>query len=83
MQTRGAVQSGNVSQPGGPVTTLHNNANLLQSERECATLGDMALDRAELKALHDKALAIVQAIRPLLGLEPVLTGKQVRRERYG
>ena len=59
--------------------------NLLQNEPECAKLSAnmLALTPAQLKALHDQALALVQLIRPMLGLEPVLTGKQMRRERYG
>lgn len=39
------------------------------------------INRADLKRIHDIALALVQATRPLLGLEPVPTGKQIRRER--
>ena len=55
-----------------------NLVDILKNPPPCATL-----DEAELKRLHDMALALVQMLRPMLGLEPVLTGKQMRRERYG
>jgi len=71
MQTRSAIQSRDVPQPDNRVDTLIFN-------EEYATLS-----QAELKRLHDMALGLVQLLRPMLGLEPVQTGKQMRRERYG
>lgn len=71
MQTRSAIQSRDVPQPDNRVDTLIFN-------EEYATLS-----QAELKRLHDMALGLVQLLRPMLGLEPEQTGKQMRRERYG
>jgi hypothetical protein len=71
MQTRSAVQSRDVSQ-------LDNRVDSLIFNEEYATLS-----QAELKRLHDMALGLVQLLRPMLGLGPVMTGKQMRRERYG
>lgn len=70
MQKTGRVQSGSVSQPD-------NLVDILKTSPTYATLS-----QAELKRLHDMALGLVQLLRPMLGLEPVMTGKQMRRERY-
>lgn len=59
------------------------NGDVLKSAGDCATIepDTVRICRADLKRIHDIALALVQATRPLLGLEPVPTGKQLRRER--
>ena len=70
MSQNATVRSDSLSQPD-------NLVDILKNQQPCATLS-----QAELKRLHDMALAMVQLLRPMLGLEPVQTGKQIRRERY-
>lgn len=62
------------------MTTLHNISTLLQNEIKSDTI---ELSSDELKRLHDMALGLVQLLRPMLGLEKLQTGRQIRRERYG
>lgn len=68
------------------MTTLHNTVNPLQSEQEYATLSASTLALLagdELEKLERHLIAIVQLIRSVRGLPPLMTGKQVKSERYG
>lgn len=42
--------------------------------------GNVTISREEIKRLHDMALGLAQLCRRYLGLDPLMTGKQQRRE---
>lgn len=64
------------------MTTLHNSASLLQSEQTYDTLSASTialLADDELDKLERQFIAIVQLIRRVRGLPPLMTGKQAKR----
>lgn len=73
MQTRSAIQSRDVPQPDNRIDTLIFN-------EECATI---VVSRRDLENELSVLMARVQQLRRILGLAPLKTAKQVRREQYG